>query len=54
MGALSSISIVHNASSWTRPLLATAIGSLPSGPEFLHIRYQGARDKVVDHAQLLF
>ena len=31
------------------PASATVIGPSPSGPEFLHIQYQGTGDKVVDH-----
>jgi hypothetical protein len=30
-------------------LLATIIGPSPSGPEFLHIQYQGLGEKLVDH-----
>ena len=36
------------------PLLATVIGPPPSGPEFLHIQYQGTGVKVVDHMAAKF
>ena len=31
------------------PLLETVIGRWPTGPEFLHIPYQGTGDKALDH-----
>ena len=33
------------------PLLVSVTGPSPSGPEFLHIQYQGTGDKVVDHTE---